>query len=422
MMLAIVAAQIVATSLTIAGGPVGFELQSSTLTLAEATGVRIRTADLANSNDHEEYLRQLDGAAQLGVKVVYLTAPWDPDPVWQSDRLVAFERNVLAAKTRGLRPIINVGTWNRNGDPANPWYPYWPRDEAQRASLVAYVLEIFRLSQGAEVVVSNEPNREAVSEEDLRDYCRNLIAISTAKDAAGIPGKLVGFSGSTNDRGNSLKGPNGERMQAIDIRRFHAVATEMSLYEHLDAVSVHVYPPSGTFNGYGPEQKLLNAGGREPSPPRTRTRQTRVVEPVLAPILIKARQLGLPVLVLETGAPSVFTSERDQASLVLRGLLSSLAAGATTCSIYEFSDSPPTKDAEDEFGVVYRVGAEKPSGKALRQLLGALGTYRFESWVYEGQERYTATFVSPSGRKRVRWSASEASANTSFPYIPKVSD
>lgn len=422
MVLAIVAAQIVATSLAFAGGPVDFAFESDGPTLAQATGVRIRTADLANSNDHEEYLRQLDGAAQLGVKVVYLTAPWDPDPVWRSDRLVAFERNVLAAKTRGLRPIINVGTWNRNGDPANPWYPYWPRDEAQRASLVAYVLEIFRLSQGAEVVVSNEPNREAVSEEDLRDYCRNLIAVSTAKRAAGIPGKLVGFSGSTNDRGDSLKGPTGARMQAIDIRRFHAVATEMSLYEHLDAVSVHVYPPSGIFNGYGPEQKLLNAGSREPTPPRTRTRQIRVVEPVLAPILIKARQLGLPVLVLETGAPSVFTSERDQASLVLRGLLSSLAAGATTCSIYEFSDSPPTNDAEDEFGLLRHDGSEKPAGTALRQLLAVLGSHRFESWSYDGNDHFTVTFVNGSSTKSVRWSSTEASATPTYPYIPSVSD
>lgn len=211
-------------------------------------------------------------------------------------------------------------------------------------------------------------------------------------------------------------------MQAIDIRRFHSVATEMSLYDHLDAVSVHVYPPAGLYNGYGPEQKLLTAGGRNPSLPRTRTRQTRVVEPVLAPILIKARQLGLPVLVLETGAPSVFTSERDQASLVLRGLLSSLAAGATTCSIYEFSDSPPTSDAEDEFGLLRHDGSEKPAGTALRQLLAALGSHRFQSWSYDGSDHYTVTFVNNGSTKRVRWSSTEVNATPMYPYIPSTSD
>ncbi len=385
------------------------------VTLASQTGLRIRTPDLANTNDFDDDISNdfqsfgafLDGARQIGVGTVYLSAPWDRDSTWRADRLNVVARNVQAARSRGFRVVINVGSWDRN--PANNAgrYPYWPKDAANRETLAEYVLEVFRLSGGADVIVSNEPNREAASDEDLRLYCQNVIEIASRKRAAGLPGRLIGFGGTTNDRGETRNGPDGNPMQAIGVNRFFDIAESQGLFEALDAVAVNVYPPNFEFTaGYKPENMLLKRGANEP---------------VLGRVIAKAKSLNLPLMMLETGAPSRFTSETMQQSLVMRALMASQAAGFEQCVIYEYIETRDLSgSSEDEFGIVKRSGEEKPAATTLRTMLAEIGGYSFLDWEYQGGERYQVRFQKDGVIRTVRWSSAQASATADYPYVPRI--
>ncbi len=375
-------------------------------TFAGSFGFRLRNAEGSESRPISALMPSINGIESFGVSHALVNLNWHSNTSISDARIENVGREINALRGRGIRPFVVIGTWNPTA-PGEPYYPYWPTDATNRTSLVNFVLKFLRTYGEIDFTVSNEPNRQALNDEDLRHYCRNVIAVSEAMRDEGLPGRLFGFGGSTTDSGPALAGPSGT-LQAISLTDFLAICVEMDLLDALDGVHVQAYgSPSNPSTGR-PEELYLTYPGNTPK---------------LGPIL--AWKGAKPFAVTELGAPSApspWMNEEFQSQQIQRNLFSAWAAGAQFGIIYEYMDSPwDPGDTESHYGVVDGSNIDKKAAADLRKLVNALGNYTFSSMTYQGSNRWKAIFTRGALTTEVRWSMTPADANTEYPVNPSDS-
>jgi hypothetical protein len=81
--------------------------------MPEDTSVGVLAYDLNNvSSSEQQFLADLQLAKRYDAKTVYVTCPWAYRLSWSQDRHKRFTANLDAVRRAGLRPIVNVGTWD----------------------------------------------------------------------------------------------------------------------------------------------------------------------------------------------------------------------------------------------------------------------------------------------------------------------